>query len=720
MKIAFFSHSSSLGGAERCLIELVQQLISDFGCSCLVIAPSGGPLVDMVSESGAKTFIIQQPWWVYQGEPSEYQRKTSIKNRLATHFPVFLTGILPVVDDFNPDLIFTNTIVNPWGALIAGLINKPHIWSIHECVQLDHGMQFIDEFDVVVRDILRSSSKIITCSNSVKKALFHAYDLKEIITVYPSIDVGCPEESLNVFKKDGAVRLGVFGSVNESKGQLDVVKACEQLIAEGNNIELVIAGYKGSNYYNLIHEFIKEHSLEDHIILLDFQEDIFPVIKATDIVILSSRYEAFGRVGIEAALLDCALVYTNRAGPTEYHQDTITGLSYEYGDIGDLKDKLSQLINNPSKIKDLATNGRALVERRFPARNYAKSIMPLIMDPLERISKETPIPNQLFLSSISFIEALKSENEFFSKELGILKQDMQRSALLVKEKADKCQEIFDNLKAAEIANEAITKTLYIKNNQLSSLTSTIRHKNHEITLSKKQLSQLNQELKNLNNKIIDQNSRIDVVAQEHDRALSQILLKDNEIKFNAEIIQLRDFELENLKENLAKKNEELISLSDHYKDSNLKLSTIQGEVLGLQKLLTEKNLELDKSGEFSNYLEKKILKTTLSSRILDYANAIRSRLEIRHISIKNYIITASSIYFDKLFYINEYPDVLARRFDPVAHYLLHGGAKGRDPGPFFSSVKYLDHYKDVKEMNINPLLHYELHGRREGRNIFSR
>jgi glycosyltransferase involved in cell wall biosynthesis/uncharacterized protein YbaR (Trm112 family) len=77
---------------------------------------------------------------------------------------------------------------------------------------------------------------------------------------------------------------------------------------------------------------------------------------------------------------------------------------------------------------------------------------------------------------------------------------------------------------------------------------------------------------------------------------------------------------------------------------------------------------------------------------------------------------ASSIYFDREWYLEQYPDVAAEGLDPVLHFLLHGGEEGRDPGPLFSVKRYLQHNPDVEDFG-NPFLHYVLHGEKEGRSL---
>jgi Methyltransferase domain len=80
-------------------------------------------------------------------------------------------------------------------------------------------------------------------------------------------------------------------------------------------------------------------------------------------------------------------------------------------------------------------------------------------------------------------------------------------------------------------------------------------------------------------------------------------------------------------------------------------------------------------------------------------------------------LLASSEFFDRDWYLNNYPDVAIAGVDPAAHYLSNGAAEGRDPGPHFSTNLYLRRNPDVAAVGLNPLLHYLQHGKDEGRKI---
>ncbi|WP_083101086.1 hypothetical protein [Pseudophaeobacter leonis] len=71
--------------------------------------------------------------------------------------------------------------------------------------------------------------------------------------------------------------------------------------------------------------------------------------------------------------------------------------------------------------------------------------------------------------------------------------------------------------------------------------------------------------------------------------------------------------------------------------------------------------------------------------------------------------------FDKVFYLEKYPDVRMAGIDPLLHYFLHGWYEGRDPSPHFSTSYYLENNPDIAKSGNNPLWHYVTIGRQEGK-----
>lgn len=70
--------------------------------------------------------------------------------------------------------------------------------------------------------------------------------------------------------------------------------------------------------------------------------------------------------------------------------------------------------------------------------------------------------------------------------------------------------------------------------------------------------------------------------------------------------------------------------------------------------------------------------------------------------------------FDKNFYLDNNPDVLASGIDPVDHYVRIGWREGRDPHPEFSTAYYLELHPSVGEAMMNPFYHWILSGKPAG------
>jgi hypothetical protein len=114
-----------------------------------------------------------------------------------------------------------------------------------------------------------------------------------------------------------------------------------------------------------------------------------------------------------------------------------------------------------------------------------------------------------------------------------------------------------------------------------------------------------------------------------------------------------------------------------------------------------------------------------------YANAVRKRgvralprrvrlaLSKSRVRRELYEHISSSVFFDKRFYLDSNPDLLAAGVDPIVHYLQFGAREGRNPSPFFAETGYRGRNPDVAAANISAIEHYESHGRAEGRRLLA-
>jgi uncharacterized coiled-coil protein SlyX len=132
-----------------------------------------------------------------------------------------------------------------------------------------------------------------------------------------------------------------------SKGQLDAVNACLELLKLGLDLEIIFAGHiTDSNYYDLIMSRLNASQRQDRFTFLPFQEDISQFYSNTDVVLVCSKNESFGRVVLEAMLMGKAVIATDAGGNRELISHGVTGFLYEPENIRDLMSYIELIYNN--------------------------------------------------------------------------------------------------------------------------------------------------------------------------------------------------------------------------------------------------------------------------------------------------------------------------------------------------------------------------------------
>lgn len=61
---------------------------------------------------------------------------------------------------------------------------------------------------------------------------------------------------------------------------------------------------------------------------------------------------------------------------------------------------------------------------------------------------------------------------------------------------------------------------------------------------------------------------------------------------------------------------------------------------------------------------------------------------------------------DGTWYLSTYPEIASTGLSPALHYLRHGAAEGKDPGPDFSTKHYSARHPLLARSKVNPLLNH--------------
>ena len=168
-----------------------------------------------------------------------------------------------------------------------------------------------------------------------------------------------------------------IGRLTKQKNFIFLVKCFFKLAKDHPDIKLIIIG-TGEEKAK-INRFIKDNNLDQNIILLGYQKNVFKFLKNCKAFILSSLWEDPGFVLIEAMVSDCIVLSSNCPnGPKEILEKN-NGLLFQSDSETDFINKFNNLINlSDYEKKILRINAKKKI-KNYSIFNHYKQIQKLFI-----------------------------------------------------------------------------------------------------------------------------------------------------------------------------------------------------------------------------------------------------------------------------------------------------------------------------------------------------
>jgi len=221
--------------------------------------------------------------------------------------------------------------------------------------------------EIIIKRLYRKAQKIHVVSEGIKKELVEQYQLppEKIVVIYNFFDFDIIKEQAEKIEKfyEGDYIINV-GHLNKQKNQELLIKIFANLKKKGFKEKLIIIG-DGEKRENLL-KLTKKYNLEEEVFLLGKKENPYPYMKDAKAFVLTSLYEGFPSVLVEAAILQvpiCALkvphgvdeiVYEPSNTPEELEKDiskVLTDESYKMLKVNFQNKILKEKFNNDRNIK---------------------------------------------------------------------------------------------------------------------------------------------------------------------------------------------------------------------------------------------------------------------------------------------------------------------------------------------------------------------------------
>lgn len=164
---------------------------------------------------------------------------------------------------------------------------------------------------------------------------------------HPWLDNPCVKTILNVAR------------LHKVKNHAMLIEAFAEARKHVENIRLLILG-DGTERENLILK-AKNLGVEDLVQIMEFQENPYPFYKRADLFVLTSNWEGFGNVIIEAMACGTPVISTDcPGGPREILKDGEYGILIPVGDTKALSMKIVEFFQNRATVDVNSAKLRAL------------------------------------------------------------------------------------------------------------------------------------------------------------------------------------------------------------------------------------------------------------------------------------------------------------------------------------------------------------------------
>lgn len=377
MNILFLENSASLNaGAFHSLISLINNL-KKYGVNSFVAIPdttNGGKILEENNINYIPLKIMRYSWYM--------PNNASITERIKAPFKYWYVKnnyrvLLEYAKKNKIDIVHENTSVCFAGYFVAKKMQIPHIWHIREFLLEDFGTRFW--FPNKTYSMMNKSSAVICISEAIAEKYKKLIDNNKIHIIYNGIDIDQFYNKSHQIHLNNSSKILCVGRICDDKGQKDVIQAVSLLNNKRNyNISLYLAGSVEDEYLlSVIQPLIHKNRAENYVHLIGQHNDMPSVYNSMDILCMSSRCEAFGRVTVEAMLEGILVIGAESGGTKEIISDHKTGYLYKPGDIADLASTIENAIISKDKSVEIARDGQIHAKNHFDSKLNAYNIYKL-------------------------------------------------------------------------------------------------------------------------------------------------------------------------------------------------------------------------------------------------------------------------------------------------------------------------------------------------------
>ncbi len=213
--------------------------------------------------------------------------------------------------------------------------------------------QYFPKQKTISKLMVKRAVKIVGVAKAVSEAVNNTFTTDKAVTIYNPFVVFEPNDSPNIFKEKYILFLGRL--VENVKNFTLLLEGYKKSKISEANVHLKIMGEGPDTAF--IQKKIAALGLEDTVTIVPFTPDIQPYVAHAEFLALTSHYEGFPRVLIEALSQQTPVVSVDcKSGPNEIIKQGENGLLVANYDADALGEAFAKMSNEPEFLLHCKSN----------------------------------------------------------------------------------------------------------------------------------------------------------------------------------------------------------------------------------------------------------------------------------------------------------------------------------------------------------------------------
>lgn len=376
-KILFVCYGLGIGGIERCLVNLINELdLNLYDIDLLLLNPEYDLLDEITNEVNIlDTFKYsmntENTYNYYKQEKNTFKKVKKISKyilfRLINKYGQKPWKVFNKIEkQYDIAVSYSQNGLTPYYVIDKVNATKKYLWyhngdyeGTGKKYKLD--LEYYSKFDNVVAVSTDCQKKLGQYFSNIQDKIIV---MNNIVDTERIINLANSDEASEIDKDSFSIL--TVGRLTKEKGGELAVNVCKKLVDNGFNIKWYWVGDGNQAIY--IKGLINKWELEDVFYLLGNKKNPYVYMKQCDLYVQPSKYEAYCTTTNEARILNKPIVTTNVGGMRDQFVDKETALIVNE-DIESLYKSIELLIEDKEYRQKLMLN---LKQKNYEFDNYIK------------------------------------------------------------------------------------------------------------------------------------------------------------------------------------------------------------------------------------------------------------------------------------------------------------------------------------------------------------